>query len=204
MRARFHESIPNTLQEVDSMKWTDSTNTVTLYTGDTGFEAGTKTLIISTHGGLSGSFTKPYPCVIKFATPKGSALCASLLDAINGNVTESEIAIGGKIKSDDYDLAYFEHDPSSRRIESALAGNTDYDVLTLMPNKSSKLSTILTWLNSWKLKYVGILCLFCRVTGNDDDYTFIGRRVKHVLQPNRMQVLSTAIALELKAKGLVH
>ena len=85
------------------MKWTDSTGKVTMYTSGAGFTAGTKTLIISSHGALRGTtFGKPYPCVIKFALPKGGALIAGLIDVIKGNVTDSEISLGGQKQQDDY------------------------------------------------------------------------------------------------------
>jgi hypothetical protein len=175
---------------------------------------GTKTLIISSHGIQTGTtFTKAYSTVIQFAAPKGSTLRAGLSDAINGNVTASEIALKGGSQQDDYKLSYFERDPSDSQIDALLKNNSD--VLTFGQSYTNsvevKLSMVLQCLKTWGFLYPGILCLFCRgqvrsqrplVEGKPYAPSYTGGKSQTSQLVNQHQINSTAIMLEMKGKGL--
>jgi hypothetical protein len=176
---------------------------------------GTKTLIISSHGIQTGAtFKRPYPTTIQFASKKGSLLVADLKKAISGDVTATDLAKTGAAE-DDYKLDYYEHDPSDSQIDALLKANAD--VLTFKEEYTDSvnvtLSFVLKCLSTWNYLYPGILCLFCRgqvrslrplVDGKRYAPTFVGKSSPSVVQSNMHQINATAIALELKAKGLVH
>jgi hypothetical protein len=175
---------------------------------------GTKTLIISSHGIQTGAtFTKAYPAVIQFAAPKGTVLIAKLGDAINGNVTSSEIALKSGGQPDDYKLSYYEKDPDDNAIDGLL--KNDADVLTFTKSYTDsvavKLSLVLTCLKQWGFLYPGILCLFCRgqvrsqrpvVEGKPYAPTYRGAQSGTSQQVNQHQINATALMLEMKAKGI--
>jgi hypothetical protein len=176
---------------------------------------GTKTLIISSHGGQTGStFSKAYPTVIQFAAPKGSLLVADLAESIRGNVTACELAKSGG-DPDDYKLSYFERDPSDVKIDSLL--NDQNDVLTFAKSYTDStrvtLSMVLTCLKQWGFPYPGILCLFCRgqvrdqrpvVDGKGYAPTFKGGKSDTTALTNKHQINATAVMLELRAKKIAQ
>lgn len=180
-------------------------NDFTMYTAGTGFDATGKTLIISSHGGATGTdFTPAYPAVVSYGSPKGGALSADLRAVIRGDVTESQISLGGKKRMDNYELTHFEYDPGGDIIEFMLEtykGNNS-DVLTINPNHTETLSNIIWQLNQWDLKYPGILCIFCRVTGSSTDFSYSGKKSATSKQANQHRINATALMFELRQKGL--
>lgn len=84
-----------------------------ILTSATNIDATGKTLIISTHGALTGtSFERPYPTVVQFCTPKMTSLRAALDEVIAGRVTASDLASSSQKTIDDYSLTWFEGDPN--------------------------------------------------------------------------------------------
>lgn len=175
---------------------------------------GTKTLIISSHGIQTGTtFTKAYPAVIEFAAPKGSTLRARLSDAINGNVTASEIALKTGGQPDDYKLSFYENDPNDGTIDGLLKNNAD--VLTFSKSYTDsvevKLSLVLTCLKQWGFLYPGILCLFCRGQvrserplegGKPYAPSYTGGKSASAELVNQHQINATALMLEMKSRGI--
>ena len=170
---------------------------------------GLKTLIVSSHGGQTGStFSKAYPTVLQFAAPKGSLLVADLSETLKGNVTACELAKTGG-DPDDYKLSYYERDPTDVKIDALLTDKQD--VLTFDQSLTGvTLSLVLKYLKEWNLHYPGVLCLFCRgqvraerpvVDGKAYSPSFTGAKSGSAALSNQHQINATAIMLELRAKN---
>jgi hypothetical protein len=171
-----------------------------------------KTLVISCHGAILGQrFSRPYPTVVQFCTPKQTALLAALLDVINEKVEAVELATGTQTELDDYYLSWFEHDPDDAAIEGALAANPrdwcDVMVFNQGDTMEITLSRVLRFLKFRGYLYPSILCVFCRVSqqqfvsGQYIGQDFQGKLNPYVARQNAHKVNMTAIALELMQRG---
>jgi hypothetical protein len=177
-----------------------------ILTSATNIDATGKTLIISTHGALTGtSFERPYPTVVQFCTPKMTSLRAALDEVIAGRVTASDLASSSQKTVDDYSLTWFEGDPNDNSIVASLGG-TKMDVLVMKSGYTEALSSVLQFLNNFGYKYPSILCVFCRVSaaqflgGTYVGGSTLGAVHQTVSQVNRHKVNATALALELQQK----
>lgn len=125
-----------------------------------------KDLIISSHGGWdSGSGTfRPTSTrfEVQFYTFEHVSAIGEVIDAINGSVQPIDAASGSPIKN--YQLSYFEHDPSDSAIAVALIDKAVH-VATIKPGVEISLDQLLTLLHNSHFKYQRVRCLFCRYTG---------------------------------------
>jgi len=177
-----------------------------ILTSGTKIDATGKTLIISTHGALTGgTFERPYPTVVQFCTPKMTSLRAALDEVVAGRVTGSELASSSQKTVDDHSLSWFEHDPKDDSIVASLSGKK-MDVLVMKGGKSETLKNVLTFLKTSGFLYPNILCVFCRVSAEQfEGNAYIGGSTTgkvhaFVSQANQHKVNATAIMLELQQK----
>jgi hypothetical protein len=129
-----------------------------------------KDLIISSHGGWAtgdGTFRPTATRFeVQFYTFEHVSAIGEVIDAINGTVDPIDAASGAPIK--DYQLSYFEHDPSHGAILGAL-GKKPVHVLTVKPGRDTSLKEVLTLLHNSHFQYKRVRCLFCRYTGKDKE-----------------------------------
>lgn len=127
-----------------------------------------KDLIVSSHGGWSGGDGTFRPTAtrfeVQFYTFEHVSAIGEVIDAINGTVEPIDAASGSPIKN--YQLSYFEHDPSDGAILAALGGKPVH-VLTVKPGADTSLSEVITLLHNSHFQYKRVRCLFCRYTGKD-------------------------------------
>lgn len=127
-----------------------------------------KDLIISSHGGWGGGSGTFRPTStrfeVQFYTFEHVSAIGELIDAINGQVQTIDAASGSPIKN--YELSFFEHDPSDSAISAALLGKALH-VVTIKPGQDISLNQLLTMLHNSQFKYRRVRCLFCRYTGKD-------------------------------------
>ena len=177
-----------------------------ILTAGTKLNATGKTLIISTHGAMTGTkFERPYPTVVQYCTPQMTSLRAALLEVVAGNVTASELASTSQKTVDEHSLSWFESDPDDNQIIGSLKGKK-MDVLVVKRAQSEALSHVLGTLARQDHKYPNILCVFCRVTAEQfEGNKYIGGDTTgkvhpFVAQTNQHKVNATAVALELQQK----
>lgn len=127
-----------------------------------------KDLIISSHGGWSNGDGTFRPTAtrfeVQFYTFEHVSAIGEVIDAINNVVNPIDAGAGSPIKN--YQLSYFQHDPSDAAILTAL-GNKPVHVLTVKPGASTSLSESITLLNNSHFQYKRVRCLFCRYTGQN-------------------------------------
>ncbi|MGH7052036.1 MAG: putative adhesin [Acetobacteraceae bacterium] len=179
----------------------------------TSHTASSRTLIVSTHGGRTGSqFQAKGWTHCRFMTPKNGALIADLYEAITGDLDGANLPVVSG-NWDDYKLDYYEDDDKSRTIAKYLEDNnvTSVDVFTLRRSGafhnegSTTLKSLLTWLETKNFKYPRIDCLFCRVDLNDDtkDFDFVGHQSPTVKVVDEQRFNAQLLINELKSKGKV-
>lgn len=180
--------------------------TFRILTSGTKIDATGKTMVISTHGAMTGTtFERPYPTVVQFCTPKMTSLRAALSEVIAGNVTASELASSSQKTVDEHSLSWFEGDPDANAIIGSLKGKK-IDVLVVKKAQSETLGNVLKFLARSDYRYPNILCVFCRVTATQfEGNTYIGGDTTGKVHPsvalaNQHKVNATAVALELQQK----
>jgi len=128
-----------------------------------------KNLIISSHGGWQendGQFSPlGLPFTVRFFALNHHSVGGDLIDAINGKINAITAPVG---PVHDYELSWFEHDPSDDEISAALSGK-GVDVITIKKDHALKFRALLQQLNTRGFKYPLIQCLFCRYTGGEQE-----------------------------------
>jgi hypothetical protein len=187
----------------------------TIHSGAAPVASGGKTLVITSHGRLTGGTFRPaYATSLQFASPKYGALLAALQDAIDGKVEAAEPPLLGS-QVQEHAMSWYQDDPDHAAIATKLAGK-DVDVLTIRQDIHStrargapRLSQTLKQLNAQGLTYPGVLCLFCRVVKNvQTGESLMSKDVtggKHAVAGARAEQMKNAISIAqaLKAKGVV-
>lgn len=127
-----------------------------------------KDLIVSSHGGWSGGDGTFRPSgtrfEVQFYTFEHVSAIGEVIDAINEKVNPIDAGAGSPIKN--YQLSYFEHDPSDSAILAAL-GQRPVHVLTVKPGSKTSLQEVITLLHNSHFQYRRVRCLFCRYTGGN-------------------------------------
>lgn len=169
-------------------------------------------LIITSHGMTTGTTFVPPPAYmgkILFSAAKNEALIAALKSVLTGRIGAQEGAfdpLDAQETCPDYQLSWFEHDPSDAEIQTLL-GDKPMDVLRISSvGGTVTLSQVIKTLAQRGLDYDLVNCVFCRVTRSQIRMKLVlprhGNRTPAGFEKQMQHIVNrTAMLAQIKAKG---